>query len=71
MKSLTIGLVCGGIWSEPTGIIKSPNFPSPYPGNKECVYMIALDPGKAIRLNFLSFDIEGSSNCRFDALEVS
>lgn len=62
--------VCGGTYTEPAGLIQSPNFPSPYGSNKDCVYVIALDPGKAIQMNFLSFDIEGSINCIYDYIEV-
>lgn len=51
-------------------MIQSPNFPSPYPASKQCVYIIALDPGKAVKLDFLTFDVEGSANCRYDYVEV-
>lgn len=66
---LTI-IVCGGTWTESSGIIQSPNFPSPYPASKQCVYVIALGLGKAVRLDFLNFDIEGSADCRYDYVEV-
>lgn len=62
--------VCGGAWSASSGMIQSPNYPAPYPSNKECIYVIGLDPGKAVRLDFLNFDVEGSADCRFDYLEV-
>ena len=68
---VSIALVCGGIWDDPSGLIKSPNFPSPYPANKECVYVVALDAGKAIQLDFLVFDVEGDTNCLFDYVEVT
>ncbi|KZS21868.1 Tolloid 2-like protein, partial [Daphnia magna] len=62
--------VCGGTWTESSGMIQSPNFPSPYPASKQCVYVIALDPGKAVRLDFLTFDVEGSPDCRYDYVEI-
>ena len=63
--------LCGGTWTNPSGMIQSPNYPSPYPGSKECVYVIALPAGKAVRMDFLSFDIEGSGrNCIYDFIEV-
>ncbi|XP_046451773.1 cubilin-like isoform X2 [Daphnia pulex] len=62
--------VCGGTWTESSGRIQSPNFPSPYPASKQCVYIIALDPGKAVKLDFLTFDVEGSANCRYDYVEI-
>ncbi len=63
--------VCGGSFSSASGVLQSPNYPSPYPANKQCVYVIGLDPGKAIQLNFLAFDVEGSASCRFDYVEVT
>ena len=66
--------LCGGTWTSPSGMIQSPNYPSPYPASKQCVYIIALPPGKAIRMDFLAFDIEGSAigggNCIYDFIEV-
>lgn len=62
--------VCGGTFTELSGIIQSPNFPSPYPASKQCVYVIALDPGKAVRLDFLNFDVEDAASCLFDFVEV-
>ena len=62
--------VCGGTFTELSGMIQSPNFPSPYPASKQCVYVIALDPGKAIRLDFLNFDVEDAATCLYDFVEV-
>ena len=62
---------CGGIWGDPSGLIQSPNFPNPYPGSKQCVYVVGLDPGKVIQLDFPVFDVEGSHGCIFDYIEVN
>ena len=48
----------------------SPFYPNPYPGNRECVYVISQAPGTFVSLNFLNFDIEGSYNCVYDYLEI-
>ena len=51
-------------------MIQSPNFPSAYPASKQCIYVIALDPGKAVRLDFLNFDVEDATTCLYDFVEV-
>lgn len=66
-------LVCGGTFTESTGVIESPFYPNPYPSKRECIYIIAQPVGKAIRLSFLDMEIEGSLNypgCLYDTLEV-
>ena len=69
--TIWIGPVCGGVWDNPSGLIQSPNFPNPYPHNQQCIYVIALDPGKIIELDFPVFDIEDMHSCAFDYLEVN
>jgi len=51
--------------------MRSPNHPEAYLHNRECIYVIKQPVGKAIVLNFTSFDIEHSgSSCYFDYVEV-
>lgn len=67
---------CGGTFTEPSGIITSPYYPSHYPASKDCVYLISQPPGKAIMLTFEFMDIEEGSSinnetqCYFDRLEI-
>ncbi|KAJ8670094.1 hypothetical protein QAD02_001353 [Eretmocerus hayati] len=67
---------CGGVFTEPSGVLTSPFYPLPYPGSKDCVYIISQPPGKAIALSFESMDIEDGftyndlHECRFDRLEI-
>lgn len=67
---------CGGTFTEPSGIIKSPYYPSYYPASKDCVYLIAQPPGKAIELTFEFMDIEegttidNHTECYFDRIEI-
>lgn len=65
-------LVCGGTFTDSSGIIESPFYPNPYPQNKVCVYRIIQPVGKAIKLSFLDMDIEDLSypKCIYDSLEV-
>ncbi|XP_075068011.1 cubilin [Mixophyes fleayi] len=61
---------CGGIFQTPNGEIHSPNYPRPYNNNTECSWVIKVDSGHRVLLNFTDFDIEYHSNCRFDSVTV-
>ena len=67
---------CGGTYSNITGIITSPYFPSQYPNNTDCHYKIVQPIGTYIKLNITYMDIEtwpGSETCQTntgDYLEV-
>ena len=65
--------VCGGIFSEPTGVLMSPFYPNPYPQSRVCVYEIALQLGSAVELCFQDFEVEDTfaPPCRYDYLQVS
>lgn len=62
-------LACGGTLSG-TGQIRTPMHPDPYPHNKVCEWVINQPEGFVVTLNFLTFDVEGSSTCAFDYVEV-
>ncbi|KAF4095682.1 cubilin isoform X1 [Onychostoma macrolepis] len=62
-------LACGGTLSG-TGQIRTPLHPDPYPHNKVCEWVINQPEGYVVTLNFLTFDVEGSSTCVFDYVEV-
>ncbi|KAJ8031793.1 Deleted in malignant brain tumors 1 protein [Holothuria leucospilota] len=62
--------VCGGVFTDPTGIFHSPLYPDQYLNNSNCVYVIKAEEGEFIRLNFAMFSIEYQDNCQFDYVEV-
>ncbi|XP_026057290.1 cubilin-like [Carassius auratus] len=62
-------LACGGTLSG-SGQIRTPMHPDPYPHNKVCEWVINQPEGYVVTLNFLTFDVEGSSTCVFDYVEV-
>ncbi|XP_074596985.1 cubilin-like, partial [Brevipalpus obovatus] len=66
-------IYCGGVYTGETGLIKSPNYPYAYPGSRTCTYHIRLppQPARAIKLQFLSLDIEQQSDCVFDRIVLS
>ncbi|XP_005387022.1 PREDICTED: cubilin [Chinchilla lanigera] len=68
-------LACGGnIYihgADASGYVTSPNYPSNYPPNADCVWIISAPPGKSIRLQFEDqFDIEVTPNCISSYLEL-
>uniref|UniRef100_W5MX16 Cubilin n=1 Tax=Lepisosteus oculatus TaxID=7918 RepID=W5MX16_LEPOC len=61
---------CGGHLHMETGAFNSPNYPEAYPPNVECVWSITSSPGNRLQLSFISFDIQQSSGCSSDYLEI-
>lgn len=54
-----------------TGVITSPNYPSAYGTDAECEWEIRVDPGyKVIADFFQRFDLENSTNCQNDFVQV-
>lgn len=49
---------CGASSLGPEGILLSPNFPSNYDNNHECIYRITTERGKGIRLKAESFTLQ-------------
>lgn len=49
---------CGASTLGPEGILLSPNFPSNYDNNHECIYRITTERGKGIRLKAESFTLQ-------------
>ncbi|XP_067103113.1 mannan-binding lectin serine protease 1 isoform X1 [Osmerus mordax] len=52
------------------GIIRSPNFPEPYPKESELCWNISVPEGFQIRLYFVHFDLEPSYLCEYDYVKV-
>ncbi|CAN9511246.1 unnamed protein product [Ophioblennius macclurei] len=64
----------GGVFREHSGVLSSVDFPSPYPKNSNCSYVIEVDDGFHLKLQFdKNFDIEDHPeiNCPYDYLQVS
>lgn len=64
--------VCGGMYSDPSGIIESPNYPGRYDAGSSCIYEIIQKPGYIISLSFIDLNLEQNSQpaCIYDAIEV-
>ncbi|XP_052697133.1 cubilin-like isoform X2 [Crassostrea angulata] len=62
---------CGGLFHDESGLISSPNYPSSYPHNTECVWDINVQEGYHVVLNFIPpFDMEAHGACGYDYVEV-
>ena len=66
---------CGELFLTPEGVLRSPNFPNPYPRNRRCVWQITTDPGKRIALGVKDgqFSVEEGSSiytCDTDYIAV-
>lgn len=67
---LKYSMVCGGVFQNDTGIIKSPGYPRVYDGDQTCIYDIEAPLGKVVALDFIDFDMEAHDGCEFDSLEI-
>merc|ERR1719369_2707658 len=52
------------------GTIKSPHHPSKYEDNTNLTFPLEVAPGSTIKLTFTVFDLECSSDCSYDYVEV-
>lgn len=52
------------------GSIQSPNYPRQYPANIHCVWRIIAPNGRKVKLTFTFIDIEYSSSCNDDYVEL-
>ncbi|EDV28197.1 uncharacterized protein TRIADDRAFT_53561 [Trichoplax adhaerens] len=67
----TTSTKCGGAFTSRHGSLSSPNYPSNYGANEECIWTITVSPHNIVQLSFNSFNIEGTNNvCNNDYLEV-
>lgn len=59
---------CGGILAGTKGEFHSPNYPSNYPENINCTWLIVGSKNKKVQLTFESFDLEKifAGPCKFD-----
>ncbi|XP_046746481.1 cubilin-like [Diprion similis] len=61
---------CGGIYTTPSGTITSPNFETRYDRNLDCEWRIQIPVGERIKITWVSFDVETSTSCSWDFVEV-
>lgn len=63
--------VCGGSQTARRGTLISPNYPSHYPVNNLCVWVLNTNnPYGKVRLTFATFELEPESSCKYDYVLV-
>ncbi|XP_068539932.1 astacin-like metalloendopeptidase isoform X1 [Anas acuta] len=60
---------CSSVLPKPKGSFSSVNYPSPYPNNSNCLWLIRIRRSK-IFLQFETFDLQTSSDCSSDYIKV-
>uniref|UniRef100_A0A8C5HD89 Cubilin n=1 Tax=Gouania willdenowi TaxID=441366 RepID=A0A8C5HD89_GOUWI len=61
---------CGANFTAPSGRVVSPNYPSDYPDNSNCNYILDAGEQAVVLLTFKSFQIEAHSTCRYDGVTI-
>ncbi|KAI6227549.1 putative cubilin [Aphelenchoides fujianensis] len=62
---------CGFTSHAESGVIRSPGFPADYPNDAQCEWFVTVPPGFHIELAFTRFDVEPSSQCHKDFVNVT
>uniref|UniRef100_A0A1B0D3H0 Uncharacterized protein n=1 Tax=Phlebotomus papatasi TaxID=29031 RepID=A0A1B0D3H0_PHLPP len=62
---------CGGVFTNPTGTISSPNYPALYPHHVHCYWTIKAPYGNSIELTISDFQVESADQCMYDGLMIS
>ena len=63
-------IVCGGILTEPVGVIESSNITGSYGNNLNCTWLIKVKSGRTVALTFENFDLQNDSQCQNDYMQV-
>ncbi|KAJ6666688.1 hypothetical protein lerEdw1_020412 [Lerista edwardsae] len=61
---------CGGVFQAPNGEIHSPNYPHPYDSNTDCSWVLQVDAGHRVLLNFTDLEMEFHQMCNYDYVAV-
>ncbi|XP_065360610.1 cubilin homolog [Calliphora vicina] len=69
-KYSTIQHSCGGYIESAKGSLASPYYPSTYPPNIECTWVLQGTKGSFLELQFDQLDIANSEHCNEDYLEI-
>ena len=68
LEWVTVG--CGGQLTRPFGEITSPNYPNVYPHNIECTWLIEVDYGHSVEINFTDVQTETQGQCSYDKVQL-
>lgn len=66
---LRLKSVCGGYVSSPRGYLTSPGYPSHYPNNTQCNWVLRMRPATMMQFQFTDLDIAGGdTECSQDSI---
>lgn len=68
--TISVNRDCGGYLTGIGGEITSLNYPNNYSNLMDCEWVISVEPSMIINLQIQEFDLEQSSNCMYDSLQV-
>ncbi|KAJ8418687.1 hypothetical protein AAFF_G00001860 [Aldrovandia affinis] len=66
----TTTMSCGGWLNEEDGHFQSPGFPYAYHSNMDCTWVISVQEGHLVQLNFHSMVLEEHRGCQYDYVTV-
>ncbi len=52
------GTTCGGVYSEPNGVVTSPNYPNVYDNRLYCIYLMRIHNCRSVTFYFTDFTTE-------------
>lgn len=61
---------CGGYFTEPSGFLASPGYPSRFPADVRCQWQIRVPSDYVINLSFNDFNMDGKYPCDVDYVKV-
>uniref|UniRef100_F6YMH7 Metalloendopeptidase n=2 Tax=Xenopus tropicalis TaxID=8364 RepID=F6YMH7_XENTR len=61
--------VCSTLLSDVNGTLFSPSYPSAYPDNANCVWLIRI-PSNQVSVQFIAFSLQTSQNCVSDYVKI-
>ncbi|KAH8330032.1 hypothetical protein KR074_010232, partial [Drosophila pseudoananassae] len=67
---MTMDNACGSLYTALSGKFTTPYYPSSYPANIECTWVLVASAGNSLSLTLESMDLEQSEGCNRDYLEV-
>ncbi|KAL9982789.1 hypothetical protein ACROYT_G004894 [Oculina patagonica] len=62
------GIGCGSVVSN---TLTSPGYPSNYPSNMDCTYIVPIANGKAMKIDFRDFEVGYMPSCSYDYVKIT
>ena len=61
---------CGKVYTASSGSFAHASYPRKYANSQQCTYTIRVHAGQIIKLDFDLFDLERSTSCIYDYIDV-